>query len=194
MKSLPKTRNENIVVRENGDKVLVYDLIAGKGFDLNETLSIVYKSCDGRTNLNDLKSKDVNLTDQAIFSALDQLRNENLLENDPASTGRVFGNSTRREIVSRLGFASLAALMAGFITGCPRNRNSSIGGFTNTPPSSSSGAPGAVIITFVDSRGGANTTANISTCSSMAVQQCASGKASLACTGPFNNSCACTCA
>ena len=87
MSFLPKTRTQNVVIQETSDEVLVYDLDKNKAVCLNETSAIIWKLCDGQKSVNEiadevgkkLKSK---VNKDLVLLALDQLKNEGLLEND----------------------------------------------------------------------------------------------------------------
>lgn len=106
MKNLPLARTADIVVQELGKEILVYDLNNHKAFNLNETSSVVYKSCDGFTSFDELKTK-YKFTDDLIYLALDQLKEENLLEENYTSP---FSNISRRTVIKRVGLATMAAL------------------------------------------------------------------------------------
>lgn len=77
MKSLPKIRNENIIVQKLKNEVLIYEPATNQAFCLNETSAKVYNHCDGATSFDELKRR-YKFTDDLIFLALDELRKENL--------------------------------------------------------------------------------------------------------------------
>ena len=79
MKTLPRARNNEIVVQELGKEVLIYDLTTYKAFNLNETSADVYRACDGNTTFEELNRKH-KLTDDLILLDHDELMMENLLE------------------------------------------------------------------------------------------------------------------
>lgn len=106
MNKLPIARNENIIVQNSGKEILIYDLLTNKAYALNETSAIVYQACDGKTSFDDLKSYS-NFTDDIIFLALDNLRKENLIQSAKVN---YFAGLSRREVVRKIGFASLIAL------------------------------------------------------------------------------------
>ncbi|MGI8467331.1 MAG: hypothetical protein ACR2N3_02655 [Pyrinomonadaceae bacterium] len=106
MDKLPQTRNENIVVQNLDKEVLIYDLITNKAFCLNETSAIVFNACDGKTSFDELKRKH-KLTDDLIHFALGELRRENLIE---SSNDNHFAGLSRREVIRRVGLASMVAL------------------------------------------------------------------------------------
>jgi hypothetical protein len=108
MNRLPIARSTEIVVQELGKEVLVYDLNTHKAFNLNETSSIVYRACDGKTTFDELKLR-VRFTDEIIFLALDELKKENLLEESQVYNSPFTGMS-RREAIRKVGLASMIAL------------------------------------------------------------------------------------
>lgn len=57
MNKLPKAGTENLVEQNLGAQTLIYDLLTHKAFNLNETSSIVYKACDGKTSFDELKRR-----------------------------------------------------------------------------------------------------------------------------------------
>jgi hypothetical protein len=108
MTKLPVARSADIVVQELGKEVLVYDLKLHKAYNLNQTSSIVYKACDGRTTFADLNRKH-KFTDDLIHLALDQLRESNLIETDNQFVSP-FSEMSRRAAIRRVGLVSMIAL------------------------------------------------------------------------------------
>lgn len=106
MSNLPLSRQNEILVQETKEEVLIYDLKLNKVFCLNETSSIVYRACDGKTSFAELKSK-YKFTDELIFLALDGLKKGNLLETDYKSP---FEGMSRREVIKKVGLATMIAL------------------------------------------------------------------------------------
>lgn len=104
--NLPKSRNHNIVVQELGKEILIYDLAVHKSFNLNETSSIIYNHCDGQTSFAELKRR-YKFTDDLINFALDELQANALLQGERP---KCFAGMTRREVVRKVGLASLIAL------------------------------------------------------------------------------------
>jgi hypothetical protein len=51
MKTLPKARRNKLVIQELPDEVLVYDQERDKAHCLNQTAALVWKQCDGRTDV-----------------------------------------------------------------------------------------------------------------------------------------------
>lgn len=110
----PLSRKENIVVQELEGEVLVYDLGNNKAFCLNETSAIVWEACDGNRSIpeiSELVGKKLNSSanEELVWLALDQLKNEQLL-NDSENLEITFNGLSRREAVRKVGLASLVAL------------------------------------------------------------------------------------
>lgn len=106
--NLPKSRTDNIVIQNLPKEVLIYDLLTNKAFCLNETSSIIFNACDGKTSFSQLKSKS-ELTDDVIFLALDELKRADLLEKN-ADYSSPFAGMSRREVIRKVGLSSLVAL------------------------------------------------------------------------------------
>jgi len=114
----PRARVARLVIRELHDEVLIYDLETNKAHCLNHTAALVWKLCDGRrtvAQLRELIEKDVGvaLPEEAIWLALDQLAEFNLLTARVSKPSRLAGIS-RRHLIRSLGIA--ATLSAPLIT------------------------------------------------------------------------------
>jgi hypothetical protein len=107
MKILPKTKTKNNIEQDLQEELLVYNLNTHQAFALNHTLRLVYQACDGETSFDELKQKHKKFTDDLIFLSLDKLEANDLLENYQSEH---FGDLSRREIVKRVGLASMIAL------------------------------------------------------------------------------------
>jgi hypothetical protein len=110
----PKSRTEDLVVQEADGEKLIYDLRSNKAFCLNATAALVWEACDGTRDVNDignhlsskLRSK---ANDDLVWLALDQLKKENLLEEESAVENRFQGVS-RRDVIRKIGLGSMIAL------------------------------------------------------------------------------------
>lgn len=108
MDKLPPARTSDIVVQDLGKEILVYDLTINKAFCLNETTSTVFRHCDNKSNINDVKLFLKDSSDEVVFLALDLLKENNLLQNPDYKTP--FANHSRRQLIKKIGLASLVAL------------------------------------------------------------------------------------
>jgi hypothetical protein len=96
--TFPVGRTENILVQVVGDETLLYDSLAQKAYCLNPTLSRIYRVCCGlEVDLTDLSADQIEL-------GLQDLGEQGLLQPSSAQPG-----FSRRELLSRLALASLAA-------------------------------------------------------------------------------------
>jgi len=109
----PLARKDKLVVRELGDEVLVYDLTRNKAFCLNKLARAVWKASDGQksvTRIADDLSTELGATidDEAVWSAVDQLGRDHLLEYCITRQGS--GSLvTRRQQLKSLGRAAAIA-------------------------------------------------------------------------------------
>ena len=110
----PRARTNGLVVREIADEVVVYDLERHTAVCLNRTAALVWKRCDGRTSVEELRralAEELPSTaaDELLGLALEQLSRERLLEECVARPSPPAGMS-RRELARRLGLAAAASL------------------------------------------------------------------------------------
>lgn len=110
----PVSRKANIVVRELGNEVLLYDLSLHKAYCLNQTSALVYQFCEGTNSIaeiSDLMSKELKtlVSEDLVWLALKELKRQNLLENEEELTDQVAGLS-RRELLKKVRLASLVML------------------------------------------------------------------------------------
>lgn len=108
----PTARKTGLVVQEVPDEVLVYDLDTNKAHCLNATASTVWKSCNGTNSVSDIasileKTSGSKVSDQMVWLAIDQLSENNLLESKIKAD---FAGQTRREVLKKLGLATVVAL------------------------------------------------------------------------------------
>jgi hypothetical protein len=103
---LPKARTENLLEQNFEKETLIYDLLIDKAFNLNETLTIVYKACGQKLLFDELR-QEYKFTDDFIYLALDELKRNDLLADDYDSP---FKSTSRREVIKKVGLASMLAL------------------------------------------------------------------------------------
>jgi hypothetical protein len=103
---LPRARTAEILEQEAGKELLIYDLRTNKTLALNETLTTVFKACNGKTSFDDLYYRN-NFNNDLIHFALNELQINNLLENYESNH---FAGLSRREVIKKVGFASMVAL------------------------------------------------------------------------------------
>lgn len=110
----PRARQEGLIVQEMPDEVLVYDASNDKAHCLNGSAAMVWKYCDGTHNVADIAAvltRELNapVKEEFVWLALDQLEKESLLEKEASFSLKTLGVS-RREVIKRIGLASLVAL------------------------------------------------------------------------------------
>lgn len=110
----PKTRTENIVVQEIEKEILIYDLKDNKAFSLNETSAKIWQLCDGNRNVAEIKqalneSLSQPIAEDFIWLALDNFKKDNLIENEE-NFEIDFNGLSRRQVIKKVGFASMIAL------------------------------------------------------------------------------------
>lgn len=104
--NLPKARTNDVLIQSLNDETLIYDLTTDKSYCLNSTSGTVFAACNGKMTFEQFKAQH-NLPDEIVFLALDEFRKNNLLEEDYSSP---FAGMSRREVIRRVGFASMIAL------------------------------------------------------------------------------------
>ena len=120
---IPTARKEGLVIQEMPDEILVYDLNTNQAHCLNRTAASVWKNCDGENSVTDIKlklEKEFNsaIPEDFVWLAIDQLSKDKLLEKEIET--KISGLS-RREVIKRIGFASMAALPVVAMLSFPQN-------------------------------------------------------------------------
>ena len=110
----PISRKNNLVVQELKNEILIYDLTINKAFSLNETAALVWQACDGSKTVGEISNhigRQLNsfVSEDLVWLALEQLKRENLIESE-SEISMPFEGLSRREIIRKVGLASLAAL------------------------------------------------------------------------------------
>jgi hypothetical protein len=111
---MPIARKRGLLVRELNDEVLVYDLNRDKAHCLNASAALVWRQCDGRTQISEI-TQAIQTTSGAALDidtvrlAIEQLKRAHLIEGasvGDASTSRL----SRRDLIKRVGIAAAVAL------------------------------------------------------------------------------------
>ena len=143
MTRLPLARNKGIVVQDMDEEILAYDLVTHKAYCLNQTASRVYRACDARSSFEGLK-RTHKFTDEIIFLAIDELKKAKLVEENDSYVSPFTGMS-RREVIRRVGLASMIALPVISSLVAPKVTHAQSGRCVNPggiPPGSSQSFPG----------------------------------------------------
>jgi hypothetical protein len=111
---LPRRRKEGLIIDELPDEVLVYDLDRHKAHCLNQTATLIWQKCDGRTApsviARGLQSElDQPFNEDLVWLALRQLSNIHLLEDAVGLPTQLAGMS-RREMMRAMGVAAAVSV------------------------------------------------------------------------------------
>lgn len=110
----PQARKEELVIQEVGGETLVYDLKTNKAICLNQTSALVWQNCDGKKDVLEI-SKDMEtqlgskVSEDFVWFAVNQLEKENLLVEKEDKFYK-FDGLSRREVIKKIGLASVIAL------------------------------------------------------------------------------------
>lgn len=110
----PRSRQQDIVTQDLGKEILLYDLKKHKAFSLNETSALVWQECDGKQDISQISqiiSRKLKLpaNEDLVWLTIDELKKENLLENE-AELVSVFSGMSRREVIRKVGLGTMIAL------------------------------------------------------------------------------------
>jgi hypothetical protein len=110
----PRSRKDDLVVREQGDETSIYDTKNHHAHCLNRLAALIWRNCDGRRTLAELAAlahQQLDVPDDVRFVelALVELEQANLLEGRPPTTGSP--GASRRELARRLLGAGAAAFL-----------------------------------------------------------------------------------
>jgi hypothetical protein len=105
---LPRSRTDNLVIRELDDETLVYDTERDEAHCLNQTAALVWEQCDGKTTAaqaaRSLQGKlEVSVDTDLVWLAVTQLERFHLVESNGKSP-----SVSRRALVLKYAPAALA--------------------------------------------------------------------------------------
>lgn len=112
--SNPRGLFSNIVVQNLEDELLIYNLETHQAYSLNSISARIWNLCDGNHNVSDISRKLSRDSHQAVpeelvVFALNDFQKENLLS-APWKPEAEFSKLSRREVIRKVGFTSMAAL------------------------------------------------------------------------------------
>jgi len=112
----PRARKQGLVVQKLPDETLVYDLDRDLAHCLNQTASLVWRRCDGRTTTKEIalsltRSLKQPVDEKIVWLALDQLDRNHLLSEE-SFIPRTVAGMNRREVVRALGVSAAIAIPA----------------------------------------------------------------------------------
>jgi hypothetical protein len=99
--TLPRARQQELIIEELFDEVLVYDLTRNKAHCLNQTAASIWRSCDGHTSVRRIaqqlgKELGTRIDEEFVWIALKQLANSKLLEEPVEIPVHIRGLSRRQ--------------------------------------------------------------------------------------------------
>ncbi|HUQ31304.1 MAG TPA: PqqD family protein [Pyrinomonadaceae bacterium] len=171
-KVLPLARTEQLIVQELPGEALVYDLDRHKAHCLNRASAFVWKHCDGRMTIAEVrrlleKELATPVDDDVVWLALSQLRRFHLLEEESRT---VLGMKvTRRDLVRKYLPAALAlplilSVPAPTAAQAASNACTAANGRPNNCPCTSFNQCQSNCCTNVGGGGGGNTCQPINAC------------------------------
>ena len=221
MHNNPKCHKENIVIQELENELLIYDLNINKVYCLNHTSAMVWQLSDGENSIPEIsllmsKKLQTEISEDFVWLALDRLKQADLL--DKSTKIEIdFNGLTRRQLIRKVGLASMIALpiIASVVAPTAVNAQSLSGvclpllklGCSTFPNNC---CPGNVcqgllvgnaccVPTNTDTTPGFRCAPDVATCNSFALQNCCSGMANFGalalCVGspiPGDRDCTCS--
>ena len=112
-KICPLAREHSVIVKELPDETLIYDLETATAHCLNSTAALVWKNCDGKrtvAQLRELMEKNAGspVPEEVAWLALQQLEKFKLLAT-PVKEPSHFSGMSRRQMMRLVGTAAIAA-------------------------------------------------------------------------------------
>ena len=112
--TLPRARNEQLVIQTLPEETLVYDLKRHKAHCLNKTAAFVWQHCDGRTTTDVMAKKlqskfDLPADEQIVWLALGDLEKAHLLEDSVVRNNGLLPG--RRAALKRIGLVGATAVL-----------------------------------------------------------------------------------
>jgi len=145
----PQNRKDDIVVLELDGEVLLYDQKTNKAFNLNKTSSLIWELCDGKHSLSEIsrllgEKLNAPVDEGLVWLALEQMRQESLIENEVVLPESLVGLS-RRQAIRKVGLAAVITLpfISSLVAPTALHAQS---GNPPLPPRPDTGPPPSVII------------------------------------------------
>lgn len=108
---MPRATTKEIVVQEVGGETLIYDMRVNKAHNLNSTMAMILKYCDGKTRIQEVAASleeklKTKIEDDFIYLAILELERANLLlEGDSLPE---FQDISRRKVLFNYALPALA--------------------------------------------------------------------------------------
>jgi hypothetical protein len=118
--TMPRSRVEQLVIKELPEETLVYDLERHKAHCLNRAAAVVWRHCDGATSASDVarslnEETGLPADEQIVWLAVGQLEKARLLEG-PAPRTSTRTETSRRNAIKRIGLVGGTAALLPIIT------------------------------------------------------------------------------
>jgi hypothetical protein len=116
----PEARRERLLFEDLGEEVVLYDVQRHRAHQLNRTAALVWRNCNGRRTVAELRKilqteLDPAIDEVIVWQALDQLGKAHLLREPGRRPGGATA-MTRRQALGRLGRTAALALLAPVVT------------------------------------------------------------------------------
>lgn len=105
---MPSARKDGLVVKKINSETLIYDIERQMGHCLNDNAALIWENCDGSRTVSELSAL-LQIEQELVRIALDQLERCNLLQSEPAKQPGITGMS-RRQLIKTAGIAALVAI------------------------------------------------------------------------------------
>jgi hypothetical protein len=135
---LPRARKNQLIVKEVGDEVLVFDQGRNKALCLNRTSAIVWNSCDGATTVKGMsrtleEKLQTPVDESVVWFALQSLEKDGLLDDMPA-VPPVMATMTRGDLFRKLGAVAAIAIPVIAVLAPPSAKAATASGPSATRP------------------------------------------------------------
>jgi len=122
----PIARNEELVVQEMPGEVLVYDIRTNQAHCLNTTAAFIWKNCTGKNSLRDIERLLMAEHGAGIDADLVKVGVEDLAKCDLLNAAPPVSGLDRREVIKRIGLASVIAIPVIASLAAPRGALASV--------------------------------------------------------------------
>lgn len=112
--SLPRARQDDLLVDGVGDELVIYDQNTHTAHCLSPLAANVWRHCDGERDVTRL-AELAGVSESVVANALYELREKGLLDTEPALTQDTVPGESRREAIVRVGRYGAAATGASMI-------------------------------------------------------------------------------
>jgi hypothetical protein len=112
--SLPRARRDGLLEETLGEELLLYDQNSHTAHCLSPIAACLWRHCDGERDVTEL-AELAGSNERLVADALQELREKDLLDGEPALTQSAVPGVSRREAIGRIARAGAAAAGASLI-------------------------------------------------------------------------------